>query len=221
MHLVKIKSIGRINYNVLRIVTEKPVDYTFEPGQATEIAINMENWKDKKRPFTFTNLPTEDTLEFTIKVYPEHDGVTEKLSELGVGDELILGDVFGAIKYKGEGTFLAGGAGVTPFIAILKSLEEKNKLSNNTLIFANKTAKDIFLKDTFENLLGPRFQNILSQEDTEKYASGRIDLKFLEATVTDFSQYFYVCGPPQMIENVVADLRKLGASNDRIVIEES
>src|SRR6056297_106073 len=111
---VKIKSIKLINYNVLRIVTEKPNEYSFEPGQATEVSINQANWKDEKRPFTFTNLPTEDVLEFTIKVYPEHDGVTEKLTELGVGDELIVGDVFGAIKFKGKGVFLAGGSGVTP-----------------------------------------------------------------------------------------------------------
>ncbi|MEQ5789438.1 flavodoxin reductase [Muricauda sp. NFXS6] len=220
-HTVKIKSIELINYNVLRIVTEKPNDYNFEPGQATEISINQENWKDEKRPFTFTNLPTEDVLEFTIKVYPEHDGVTAKLTELDVGDELVVGDVFGAIKFKGNGIFLAGGAGVTPFIAIFKSLEEQSKMSNNTLIFANKTVKDIFLEDWFSSLLGSNFLNILSKEDAEKYAHGHIDEKYLKDTVSDFLQYFYVCGPPKMIESVVEDLKKLGAKDDKIVTEES
>ena len=218
---VKIKSIELINYNVLRIVTEKPNEYSFEPGQATEVSINQANWKDEKRPFTFTNLPTEDVLEFTIKVYPEHDGVTEKLTELGVGDELIVGDVFGAIKFKGKGVFLAGGSGVTPFIAIFKSLEEQNRIRNNTLIFANRTAKDIFLEDSFKNMLGGSFINILSEEDTEKYPHGHIDTNFLKSTVSDYSQYFYVCGPPKMIESVVEDLKKLGAKDDKIVTEES
>jgi predicted ferric reductase len=39
------------------------------------------------------------------------------------GDELIIRDVWGAIEYKGEGVFIAGGAGVTPFIAILRQLQ--------------------------------------------------------------------------------------------------
>ncbi|MFC4094784.1 ferredoxin reductase domain-containing protein [Euzebyella saccharophila] len=155
-HIVKIKSIGFINYNILQIVTEKPENYDFEPGQATEIAINQKDWKEEKRPFTFTNLPREDDLQFTIKVYPSHDGVTEKLSKLKVGNELVLGEVFGAIQFKGKGTFLAGGAGITPFIAIFKSLEYQNEMNRNSLIFANKTEKDIFLKQEFETLLGRR-----------------------------------------------------------------
>lgn len=218
--VVKIKSIESINHNVLQLVTEKPAGYSFEPGQATEISINQDNWKDKTRPFTFTNLPTDDNLQFTIKIYPSHDGVTEQLSKLQVGDELILRAVFGAIKFKGKGTFLAGGAGVTPFIAIFKWLDYKDKIDEASLIFANKKEKDIFLKTKFENLLGRRFMNILSEEDTDEYPTGRIDKDFLKSTLTDFSQYFYVCGPPEMTEGVTEDLKSLGVDAEKIVIED-
>lgn len=220
-HIVKIKSIAFINYNVLGIVTEKPDGYDFEPGQATEVSINQEKWKNEKRPFTFTNLPMRDDLEFTIKVYPAHNGVTEKLSKLEAGDELILRDVFGAIQYKGKGTFLAGGAGVTPFIAILKSLEYQDEMNDNSLIFANKEEKDIFLQDKFGTMLGRRFLNILSEEKTEDYPHGHMDKEFLKSTISDFSQYFYVCGPPEMVDNVVESLKELGAEDDKIVIETS
>jgi len=220
-HIVKIKSIRFINYNVLRIVVEKPDNYNFEPGQATEVSINQEKWRDEKRPFTFTSLPTDRLLEFTIKVYPEHNGVTEKLSKLEKGDELILRDVFGAIKYKGHGVFLAGGAGVTPFVSIFRSLEYEDELGNNHLIFANTTEKDIFLEDEFKNLLGSRYTNILSEEETQKYAKGYIDKDFLKSRVPHFSQFFYVCGPMEMINSVVKDLKELGVEDDKIVIEES
>lgn len=220
-HIVKIKSIRFINYNVLRIVVEKPDNYNFEPGQATEVSINQEKWRDEKRPFTFTSLPKDRLLEFTIKVYPEHNGVTEKLSKLEKGDELILRDVFGAIKYKGHGVFLAGGAGVTPFVSIFRSLEYEDELGNNHLIFANTTEKDIFLEDEFKNLLGSRYTNILSEEETQKYAKGYIDKDFLKSRVPHFSQFFYVCGPMEMINSVVKDLKELGVEDDKIVIEES
>ena len=39
-HLVKINSIKQITPDVLQFVTEKPPNYTFNPGQATEISIN-------------------------------------------------------------------------------------------------------------------------------------------------------------------------------------
>ena len=38
--IVAIKSLKLITHDVLQIVTEKPADYDFRPGQATEVAIN-------------------------------------------------------------------------------------------------------------------------------------------------------------------------------------
>ena len=69
---VTIQSIDNITHDVIKIVTGKPVGYTFEPGQATEISINIDGWEQQKKPFTFTSLPSDDHLEFTIKTYPDH-----------------------------------------------------------------------------------------------------------------------------------------------------
>lgn len=219
-YFVKVKSITALNYDVLEIVTEKPEVYDFRPGQATEMAINKEGWEDENRPFTFTNLPEENHLEFVIKTYPSHDGVTDELLSVEAGDELILNEVFGAIEYKGKGAFLAGGSGVTPFISILKSLEAKKELPGNSLIFANKNKEDIFLKDTFESMLGSNYINLLSDESTEEYPKGHIDKDFLQNTFSDFNQYFYLCGPPEMTDGITSDLKDLGVSEKNIVVEE-
>jgi len=218
-HLVKIKSIKHITPDVLQIVTGKPQKYNFTPGQATEIAINKTGWKDEKRPFTFTSLPVDDFLEFTIKTYPSHKGVTNELLKLKKDDELILHDVFGAIAYKGEGVFIAGGAGITPFICILRYLQSKNETGVNRLIFANKTKEDIILKTEFETLLGENFINILSDEVTDEYTHGQIDEDFLKANSAGFDQQFYICGPPPMIDAVKKQLTNLGVSEKAITIE--
>ncbi|RYG27457.1 MAG: flavodoxin reductase, partial [Chitinophagaceae bacterium] len=138
-HKVKIRSIENLTHDVLRIVAEKPAVLNYQPGQAVDVSINKPGWESELRPFTFTSLPEEDHIEFSIKTYPDHNGVTAQLLTLKPGDELIIGDVFGDINYKGEGMFIAGGAGVTPFIAIFKSLEKEKKIGNNQLLFANKT----------------------------------------------------------------------------------
>src|SRR5665811_537800 len=168
-HLVKIKSIKHITHDVLQIVTEKPKHYNFTPGQATEVAINKKGWDNEKRPFTFTCLPDNDYLEFTIKTYPSHKSVTNQLLQFNKDDELIIHDVFGAISYKGEGVFIAGGAGVTPFISIFRYLQSKKEIGNNKLIFANKTKADIILENEFKNLPGLEFINILSDEQADGY----------------------------------------------------
>src|SRR6185503_12929638 len=139
------------------------------PGQATEVAINKNGWREEKRPFTFTSLPMHSYLEFTIKTYRERKGVTKELLNLKKNDELILHEVFGAISYKGEGVFIAGGAGVTPFISIFRHLQANGNIGSNVLVFANKTKKDIILEQEFKNLLGDAFINILSDEKIEGY----------------------------------------------------
>ena len=218
-HLLKIKSIEHITHDVLKIVVVKPLHYNFISGQATEVAINKDGWKDKKRPFTFTSLPEDDFLQFTIKTYPEHKGVTNELLQLKKDDELILHEVFGAITYKGEGVFIAGGAGVTPFISIFRDLQSKNKIGDNKLIFANKMKADIILEQEFKSLLGKNFINILSDEKTEEYAQGQITERFLKANISDFNQQFYLCGPPPMMEAVQKQLSNLGISKESITVE--
>ena len=219
-YTISIQHIEHVNHNVLRIVADKPKGYSFRPGQATELCIKKEGSKDEKRPFTFTCLPEDDRLEFTIKVYPSHDGVTEQLDELKVGDELIITDAWGAIEYKGEGTFIAGGAGITPFIAILKDLLDKDQLEGNTLIFSNKKEKDIIYKNNLEAWLGDNVHFILSEESNNGYDSGHIDAEYLKKHNLNTARPVYLCGPPEMEDAVKADLIKLGVSDDLIVTEE-
>ena len=190
-HKVKIQEIGFITHDVLQIQTERPADYHFEPGQATEVALDKEGWRDEKRPFTFTGLPEDGFLQFTIKVYPDHNGVTDTLQTLEQGDHLLLEDVWGAISYQGPGVFLAGGAGVTPFIAIFRHLAELGKLEGNRLLFANKREKDIIMQSQFEKWLGKDFVNILSEEQNSKYAHGMMDTEFLKEHIPDTKAKFY------------------------------
>ncbi|OQP47448.1 flavodoxin reductase [Niastella yeongjuensis] len=218
-HIVKIKTIKQVTHDVKSFRIEKPEGYVFTPGQATEIAVNKEGWKDERRPFTFTSLNNEPTLEFTIKRYADHNGVTNQVHQLVPGDELILHDVWGAIAYKGPGYFIAGGAGITPFIAILRQLHRDNQTKGNTLFFSNKTAADVIYEEEFKNILGSDAINILSREQKDGYENGKIDEDYLRKHVTDFSKHFYVCGPDKMIADINAILEKLGASADSVVFE--
>lgn len=218
-NIVKIKSIKTVAHDVLQIQTTKPEAYSFLPGQATELSINTTGWQSKKRPFTFTSLPEDDYLEFTIKIYPSHKGVTNELLKLKKEDELILHEVFGYISYKGEGIFIAGGAGVTPFISIFRHLKSINKIGNNKLIFANKTKDDIILEDEFKALLGNNFINILSQEKRTGYEYGQINENFIKINLKGDDELFYLCGPPPMMEAMEKYLLVLNVKKDRIVKE--
>lgn len=218
-HTLTIESIDNITHDVLRIVTNKPTGFDFVPGQAADIAINKSGWSKEERPFSFTSLPESNTLEFTIKTYPEEEGVTNELLHLKPQDELVLHDVYGAIAYKGAGVFIAGGAGITPFISIFRDLKVKDEIGSNMLLFANKTKADIILEQEFENLLGDAFINILSDEQIDGYHHGKVTEEFLKANINDFTQQFYICGPPPMIKEVEEQLINLGVGEDKITKE--
>jgi len=218
-YTVKILAVTQVTHNVHSFDVEKPDGFTYKPGHATDLSILKEGWEKEKRPFTFTSLPGADNLQFTIKSYSDHEGVTKQLLKIQPGDAFEISDAWGTIEYKGEGVFIAGGAGVTPFIAILRSLYAENNIGNNVLLFANKTAKDIILKDEFEKMLGDNFINILSGEETGNYYHGRIDKAFLQKHITNFKQPFYVCGPDAFNEAVLTTLKELGADPDTLVFE--
>ncbi|GAB3009687.1 hypothetical protein GCM10027051_08520 [Niabella terrae] len=219
MERVTIQSVQKITHDVLQIRADKPGNLQFKPGQAVDLSIDKPGWEKELRPFTFTSLPEDDHIEFTIKTYPDHHGVTGQLLSLVPKDGLLLHEVFGDIHYKGPGIFLAGGAGVTPFIAIFKYLEKEGKIGENKLIFANKTSADIILEDTFRDLLGANFINILSQQQTEAYEHGYITAALIQQHADENIRYYYLCGPDAMMESVEAELTKLGIAASAIVKE--
>jgi ferredoxin-NADP reductase len=218
-HTVKILSTHKVLYNVRQFNVEKPKDFTFTPGQAVDLSINQPEWKDKKNPFTFTALEEDPYLQFTIKIYPDHEeGVTKHLDTLVPGDEFIISDAWGAIEYKGPGYFIAGGAGITPFIAILRRLHQDNRIGANFLYFSNRTSEDIILKDELELIMGSNIHFVTTDEDG-KGDHRKINMDFLKDEGVDLKKHFYVCGPDEMVKDLSEALGKLGVKADSVVFE--
>lgn len=216
-HIVDIIDVSPVTHDVKRFRFTKPKGYAFIPGQATDVAICQPGWDDQLRPFTFTALNDWDHLEFTIKIYDDHNGVTHQLGQLKTGDQLMIHEPWGAIQYQGEGVFIAGGAGITPFIAIFRQLHKEGKVGNNKLIFSNKTRADIILEEEFRALLGPNFINTLTAEALPGYDHHRVDEVYLRDKVRNFRQPFYICGPDPMVAALPPVIRKLGGES--VVVE--
>ena len=218
-HIVKILNIEEVTHDVKSFKIEKPEGYSYIPGQATDVSVNVPGLRNEKRPFTFTSLNTADYLEFTIKIYSERNGITNELGKLKPGSELIIRDVWGDIAYKGEGVFIAGGAGITPFLSILRELQFRKKIGANMLIFANKTKDDIILESELKWLLRDLFINILSEEMAEGYNYGFITEEFLKTNIPAIYNNYYLCGPPPMMATVIRQLSNLGVRRDKITME--
>lgn len=215
-----IKYINNLSNNVIQIVTEKPENLVYTPGQAIAISIGKRGWRNEIRPFSFTSIPANNYLEFIIKIHPSDKGVTKELLKLKQNDKLILHNIFGSISYKGEGIFIAGGTGINPFISIFRDLHSRNEIGRNILINANKTKDDIYLELELKDLFGINFINILSEENHEGYEHGLITSALLKTYANKSCNNFYVCGPPPMMDSIATLIQHLEVDGKNIIKEE-
>jgi cytochrome-b5 reductase len=209
-----------ITHDVKRFVVTRPEGFSFEPGQGVELAIDSPDWRDQGRPFTPTSLNEDRVLEFTIKCYPQHEGVTQALHQLRPGAGLQMSEPFGTIRYLGPGVFIAGGAGITPFLAIMRDLAAKQDMAGQQLIFSNKTPDDIICEKELRHAFGDRLRLICTADEFPGYEHKRIDKAWLAGQITDFDQRFYLCGPPGFMDAVNDALQSLGASSQQLVFEQ-
>lgn len=218
MQRLKITNTHYITHDVKRFVLEKPEGFEYTPGQSANISIDLPGWEDKVRPYTFTSLQHWDHLEFIIKIYEDNKGVTSQLAKLKEGAELLLHDVFGTIKYKGPGVFIAGGTGITPFIAIFRALFESKNMRKVALLYSNKTTDDIILHDELTKMLGPAYKNVFTKEGVIGFRERRIDRKFIIENIGHFDLKFYVCGPKKFTEEICEALVSLGADPEYLIV---
>ena len=215
---VRIEDKKYLTHDVLQFTLEKPEGFTYSAGQAVEASPDDPKFKNDWAPFTLTSLNRDKFLQFTIKIYSAHNGMTRALSKLNLGDSFLITDPWDSFISKGPGVFIAGGAGVTPFIALLRQMYVDGTVGESTLLFSNKTEDDIFLADEFKKVLGKNFINIITRDEKSSFYGGRINRQLLKKYISNFHQPFYLCGPDNFANDIKSALLKLGAGDEMVNI---
>ncbi|WP_340109684.1 FAD-binding oxidoreductase [Pikeienuella sp. HZG-20] len=218
---LKLKRIERATHDTHHLIFDRPEGFAYAPGQGVELfLVRAAGWEKEGRPFTPVSLPDEPDLEFVIKAYTDHDGMTAQVGKMAAGDEMEMDGPFGALSDQGPGVFIAGGAGVTPMIAILRQrLRERGTLKGSTLIFANKTEADIIWRDRFEAMTGLKTVFVVDEAGAS-VPQQRLDREFL-AKFVDADSRCYLCGPPPMMTAVRKALNELGVKGEKLIEEEA
>lgn len=221
-HKVTILSTGYVTHDVRRYVVSKPDKYEYTPGQAAEISLDKPGLRDQKRPFTFTNRTVDHVLEFTIKSYFDHNGVTHALWDAQPGDTLHLSDPFGSIKYSKPGMFLAAGAGITPFLGIFRNLWATGELHDSYLLYSNKTKADIICEHELTHYFTQPDNGILltlTRKSAMGYISGRLTTSLIREYCTKIKGIAYICGPKSFVASMKEIVKELGFTSESMVFE--
>jgi cytochrome-b5 reductase len=187
------------------------------------------NGKTVKRPYTPSSLPgTVGDFALTVKRY-EAGIVSRHIHDQKIGDTVLMSGpnagghwVDGMAKKVG---FVAGGTGITPMIAIIRWILAKRLDVALFLIFSNKTEADIIFRKEWARDVREHTNfhcyHVLEQPPTGwTQGVGRVTTDILRAQLPPPGPgtIVFLCGPPPMVEALEETLRKLGYSEEAIIL---
>ncbi len=228
--MYKINKIEKIqDVVILDTMPEKGEVFNFIPGQFIMLTLyNTDGEISQQRPFSICSSPlNKNRLQLAIKIHGEF---TQKVATLKNGDYVGISKPTGFFTFNEKrmenSVFIAGGIGITPFMSAVRYISEKGLSNKITLLYSNKTKKNIIFLKELESL-SKEHKNIeviftLTDKipDRWKYEQGRIDITMIKKYCLSFDEkYFSVCGPSGFIESIITQLEKSGVTKDYIDME--
>ncbi len=235
-HSLRVAQIHPEADDAVGIALEVPPDLQAEyrglPGQHIVLKTQIDD-EENRRTYSVVSAPGEWPLRIAARVHAEGHMSRYLAEQLSVGDHLDVLPPNGSFTPRrgaqANGVFVAfaAGCGITPVLAVVRSLLSSNDSSRVILFYGNTgtgramcVEELLALKDRYLGRLSLHFVMSREPQEVDLY-NGRIDAKrvtelarrlFAPADVTEY----FVCGPGNMIEEVSSTLRELGVAADRI-----
>jgi predicted ferric reductase len=182
----------------------------FAPGQFAWIKLAHSPFTLEEHPFSFSS-SAERTgrLEFGIKALGDFSGA---VGDIPVGTRAFIDGPHGAFsidRYQAPGyVFIAGGVGITPFMSFLRTMADRSDPRPVLLIYAEKSWPEVAYReelDELEDRLDLETVYVLEDAPEEwEGDTGYITGELLEKRIPreKFDRFFFVCGPPPMMDAV-------------------
>ena len=202
-------------------VDEVPLFYA---GNYLTIELNINNHL-VTRPYSIITSPKKAYLtnEIEIIVKEEKDGYVSKYlnHDLKIDDEVILEIGLGSFnydKYKDNKNILAiaGGVGITPFIAIAHDIIDRNLDINLTILYGCNKYSDLIAKEELDSFNDPRVKIIYVIDDINYQGEkGFINQEIIKKYLPENPSIFF-SGSINMYNYVIKELESLEIDIRRI-----
>ena len=208
------------NAHVVTLRLKVPEWRAHLPGQHYVVRLTADDGYSASRSYSVSS-PPEDTgvVELTVDRLPDGE-VSPYLTEVVMtGDEVeVRGPIGGYFAWRGESPLLlvAGGSGVAPVMAMLRSRRLSRPQVPVRLLFSVRNPDELIFADE----LGPETTIVYTRRSPDGYArpAGRITAADVEAVVFD-SGPAYVCGSNGFVEAASGLLADSGYDRSRIRLE--
>ncbi|MDO9418601.1 ferredoxin reductase family protein [Pararhizobium sp.] len=203
------------------IITAKPVSRKLRalPGQFGFFRVEKSGLREP-HPFTIAGIDEDGTVRFAIK--PLGDYTAALREGIAVGDALKLEGGYGHFNHKRGGKkqiWLAGGIGITPFLAMAGRLKGDEGQDIQLFYCVRERAEAIGL-ETFE-AQAEKLANF-SFKLHDSAIEGRFDAEKLVAgsAVNPEGADLWFCGPPPLRKAIEKGLSGLGKKPKRVEFEQ-
>ena len=209
LKLVSKTQLARDQYDFGFLPDRKP---RFVPGQYMDLTLPgvKFNSRGNRRTFTVAAHPGQDMIHFGVKFYQPSSKFKQRLLSLEPGETVIGGHVAGNFVLPEDEAnrlvFVAGGIGITPFIAMLEHLVHTQSRRDIVLFYFVPDELDLAYAGTME--AAKEFGLTL----VEMVGTGvRLDEGILRSHVPDFmDREYYLSGPPSMVRDYRRAVKQLG-----------
>ena len=235
---LKVKDIRPETENCVSVAFDVPESlreaFSYKAGQYLTLRTQIDG-EDVRRSYSICAGPDED-LRIAVKRVDAGQFSTFVNEKLRASDELEVMPPDGRFytpldpAHKKQYLLIAAGSGITPIIALVKSILLTEPQSRVMLLYSNKTRGDIIFRDALADLKN-EFMDRLSvvyfftREDLDSpLFQGRLDadkLRQILKTIVQPEQLdeVFICGPEAMMLELRQRLLDLGFNKKQIHIE--
>lgn len=197
--------------------------FAFKPGQFINFYFKDEEGKLIWRAFSISSSPNRRYVEITVKMGGH---VGDLLGKLPDGDIVEVRGPFGGMLdflASKDVVLIAGGIGVSPFMSNIRYATEENLGIKIMLFYSCKTkGKVAFAKELSK--LAKKNSNLrvicTLTEPGAKYWKGeigRINAEMISKYIKAHKdKMYFLCGPPEMVANLIQVLKGLGVPEEKI-----
>ena len=205
----------------LRLKPRRHAGFNFHPGQFAWITAWDSPFSDHEHPFSFSGSPQPNgELAFTIKALGDFTG---RVKDLQPGQPVYVDGPYGAFSIDRHAhapgfVFIAGGIGITPFVSMLRAMQQRGDRRPVTLFYANKTLEGATFFEEIEQMVSKMPLKLVhvveAPPEPWKGETGFVTADVLRRHLPDDlaanPREFFICGPAPMMNAVERALERLG-----------
>jgi ring-1,2-phenylacetyl-CoA epoxidase subunit PaaE len=210
------------------LVSDNAIPESVRAGQFLTLIAQIDG-KAVKRAYSLSELPSDGTLTITSKRVEGGVMSTFLNTRLREGDWLQFagpsGDFVLPQRVPDHYVFAAAGSGITPIMAMLHQLlEREHRTTPITLFYGNRREQDILFRERLD-ALARRHKNLDIRYVLSKPAKGwegrrgRIGGDALRDAAAGAAAHYFLCGPDDFNHSLRHQLVALGVPSQAIVSE--